>query len=59
VLYLLAFASCIAVGAHTSPDAVWDVADFSVAMLTGINLFALFCMRREVQKETREYFCGK
>jgi AGCS family alanine or glycine:cation symporter len=59
VLYLLAFAACIAIGAHASPDAVWDVADFSVAVLTGINLLALFCMRREIRKQTVGYFCGE
>ena len=54
-LYLFAFAVCTLIGAFAAPDGVWDVADFSIAALTAINLCMLLLMRREIKRETRRW----
>ena len=54
-LYLFAFAVCTLIGAVAAPDGVWDVADFSIAALTAINLCMLLLMRREIKRETRRW----
>ncbi len=52
-LYLFGFAVCILFGAYVAPDSIWDIADFSIATLTTINLAVLFLMRREVRELSR------
>ena len=51
-LYMVAFGVCIMVGATVAPDSVWDIADFSIATMTTLNLAMLFLMRREIKLET-------
>lgn len=54
--YLMIFSACIFVGGFAAPEQIWDVADFSMAVLTSINLFALFSMRKRIKEETRRCF---
>ena len=51
-LYILTFGLCILFGVREAPEAVWNIADFSIAAMTAINLCVLLCLRREVRKET-------
>lgn len=55
VLYFLSFGACIAVGAYAAPEAVWDIADLSITVLTTINLTVLFRMRSEVRAHTQAW----
>lgn len=50
--YLFSFAACIVIGATASPVGVWDLSDFAIATLTGVNLLTLLLMRREIKRET-------
>lgn len=52
VLYILAFGLCILFGVRGAPEAVWNIADFSIASMTAINLCVLLFLRREVREET-------
>lgn len=40
------------VGALAAPALVWDVTDLVLALMTLLNLSALFCLRREVREES-------
>ena len=54
-LYILTFAICTVIGSLAAPDGVWDIADFSIAVLTTINLWMLILMRREIKDETERW----
>ena len=43
------------IGSAVAPDSVWDLADFSIAALTSINLLVLIMMRREIKTETERW----
>ena len=51
-LYILLFGICILFGVRSAPEAVWNIADFSIAVMTSINLCVLFGLRKEVREET-------
>ena len=55
VLYILAFGLCILFGVRGAPEAVWNIADFSIAVMTTINLSVLLLLRREVREETLRF----
>ena len=55
VLYILAFGLCILFGVRGAPEAVWNIADFSIAVMTTINLSVLLLLRREVKEETLRF----
>lgn len=55
VLYYLLVGGCIVIGALVAPDSVWDIADFSIATLTSLNLITLFLMRREIRAESERW----
>ena len=59
VLYLLVFGACILFGVRSAPRAVWEIADFSIAAMTAINLFVLLLLRREVKEETLKFAAPK
>lgn len=59
VLYILVFGLCILFGVRGAPEAVWNIADFAIAAMTAINLFALLLLRREIKGETVEIFASK
>ncbi|MBE6594030.1 MAG: sodium:alanine symporter family protein [Ruminococcaceae bacterium] len=52
VLYTLS----VILGSVMSTDAVWQVADLSIGVMSAINLSALLMMNREVKQETDAYF---
>lgn len=54
-LYFLLVGLCIFGGAIIAPNSVWDIADFSIAALTTINLLTLFWMRKEIKQETERW----
>lgn len=54
-LYIAAVGACIVIGSAVAPDSVWDLADFSIAALTSINLLVLIMMRREIKTETERW----
>lgn len=58
VLYILVFGLCILFGVRTAPEAVWNIADFSIAAMTAINLCVLLFLRREVREETLRFAKG-
>ncbi len=55
-LYLFTFGICILWGAMAPPRLIWDVADFAIAAMTGINLLVLLLMRREIKEESTRCF---
>ena len=55
ILYIFAFGACILIGVRSAPEAVWNIADFSIAAMTSINLCVLLCLRREVREETLRF----
>ena len=59
VLYILLFGFCVLFGVRGTPEAVWNIADFSIAAMTVINLFVLLLLRREIKSETEEMCCKK
>ncbi len=59
-LYILLFGAGIFTGvAYGDGDAVWQIADFSIAALTGINLAVLLLSRREIRAQTLPYSTQK
>ena len=56
ILYLVAFAVCIPLGALLAPAATWTAADFAIASMTTINLFVLLACRKEIRAETDKVF---
>ena len=54
-LYILAFGACILFGVRSAPELVWSIGDFGIATMTGINLFVLFLLRREIKEETLRF----
>ena len=54
-LYYLLVGACIVTGALVTPDSVWDIADFSIAAMTSLNLLMLFLMRREIKTESERW----
>ena len=55
-VYQLLFIPMIVVGATTSLDIVWDVADTFNGLMAIPNFIALFALSGVVAKLTREYF---
>ena len=58
-LYCAVFSLCILLGAYRAPTLVWDVADFSIAALTTLNLFVLLFSMREIRRETFLFCKGR
>ena len=53
VIYTLLFSATAAVGAVMTENAVWQISDVTVALMTALNLSAVFMLRREVREETQ------
>ena len=51
-IYFLLFGAALLLGVRATPNYVWDIADFSIATLTAINLAVLLLLRREIKQET-------
>ncbi len=49
-LYVIAFAALIILGTVFTSDTIWDTSDFSIGMMTLINLAAIFILRKEITK---------
>ena len=56
MLYRIVTCAAVILGAHLSPDSLWDAADFALGTMTLINLSVLILARREIKDETRHYF---
>ena len=54
-LYFGAVTLCVFMGTILAPEGIWNVADFSIAALTFINLITLFLLRREIKEETERW----
>jgi len=52
IFFYLIYAASISIGSVAAPDAIWQVADFSLGTMTLINLFALCLLMPEVKAET-------
>lgn len=57
-LYFGAVGICVAMGSVVAPGSVWDIADFSIATLTFINIVMLFLMRKEIKRESKRWSQG-
>lgn len=53
-VFNLLYASAAYVGAVSPPGGVWTLADFSIGIMTLINIAALFLLRRDVREETEK-----
>ncbi len=52
LFYVVLFSVCVFVGACCMPTQVWELADFSIACMTAINLAVLLMGRREIRDLT-------
>ena len=50
--YVLLFCAVSAIGAVMTESAVWQLSDLTVALMTLINLSAVFMLRKQVREET-------
>ena len=55
VLYVLIFGLCVLFGVRGAPEVIWNIADFSIATMTAINLCVLLLLRREARAETLRF----
>lgn len=54
-IFLILYVVSVWVGAVTTPDGVWAMADVALAVMTVINLAVLWLMNGEVREETKEW----
>ena len=52
VIYVLLFCTVSALGTVMTEGTAWQLSDLTVALMTLINLFAVFMLRREIREET-------
>ena len=52
------YAAAAYIGAASPPGGVWTLADFSIGLMTFLNIAALIPLRRDAKKET-ECFANK
>lgn len=55
-VYIFAYLLCIAFGTLLSQEAVWFTADAAIALMTALNLPAMFLLRKEIKRETEIIF---
>jgi Na+/alanine symporter len=55
-LYDLAYSAVTILAAVMSESAVWALSDITVALMTVLNLTAVFWLRRDVRAETEMVF---
>ena len=55
-VYLILFSASVFLGTVSAPDMVWGIADFSLSVMTLLNLTVLWMMRKEVKEETDRFF---
>ncbi len=55
-VYIALYLACIAFGTLLSQEAVWLTADVAVALMTALNLPAMFLLRKEIKRETEVIF---
>ena len=53
IIYTVLFSATAAVGAVMTENAVWQSSDVTVALMTALNLSAVFMLRKEVREETQ------
>ncbi len=58
-LYNIAYSAITVLAAVMAESAVWALSDITVALMTVINLTAVFWLRKEVREETALVFGGK
>ena len=51
-IYVFLFCAVTAVGAVMEENTVWQISDITVALMTALNLSAVFMLRKEVREET-------
>ena len=51
-VYVILFCAVAAVGTVMQENTVWQISDITVALMTALNLSAVFMLRREVREET-------
>lgn len=49
-LYIISFAALIILGTIFTSDIIWDASDFSIGIMTLINLVAIFILRKEITR---------
>jgi AGCS family alanine or glycine:cation symporter len=52
VIYVVLFCAVAAAGAVMQENTVWQISDITVALMTALNLSAVWMLRREVREET-------
>ena len=57
-IFNIMYAAAAYIGAASPPGGVWTLADFSIGLMTFLNIAALILLRRDVKKET-ECFANK
>ena len=50
IIYMIIFSALITVGTLFTSNIIWDTADFSIGIMTLINLLSLFILQREITK---------
>ncbi len=52
VIYVYLFCAASALGAVMEENTVWQISDITVALMTALNLSAVFMLRKEIREET-------
>ena len=55
-LFIAVYCASVFVGAFSSPEFVWSIADFAIGGMTLINVMALTMAKKEIKYETDIYF---
>jgi AGCS family alanine or glycine:cation symporter len=50
--YIYLFCAVAAIGAVMEENTVWQISDITAALMTALNLSAVFMLRKEVREET-------
>ncbi|MGM9684492.1 MAG: alanine:cation symporter family protein, partial [Eubacteriales bacterium] len=55
-VYIVIYSLAVFAGAFAASDIIWQWADFSIGVMTVINVCVICLMSREVKRETADYF---
>lgn len=59
ILFIIVYSLAVFLGSVISPSVIWDCADFSIGIMTVINIIMLLKMNTEVKLETELYFYNR
>ncbi|MBQ8141004.1 MAG: sodium:alanine symporter family protein [Clostridia bacterium] len=58
-IFIAVYSASVLVGAVSASEAIWEIADFAIGIMTVINVSVLCIMSKEVKKETEIYLSSQ